>query len=85
MCIQADKLLKEKLGLKAQARSNSWHRSSLQETLTRYLNFVHFFAFCLLSLLKTVVSSQVTSSVHDWESAGVQLATHFMTLQQLQR
>lgn len=53
--MQADRLLKEKLGLKAQARSNSWHRSSLQETLTRYLNFMHFFAFCLLSLLKTVV------------------------------
>ena len=57
MALQADSILKGKLGLGAQTRSG--HRTKLSETFARYLSFLHFFVFCLLSLLKAVVSHRL--------------------------
>ncbi|DBB10108.1 TPA: hypothetical protein ACH3X3_001692 [Trebouxia sp. C0006] len=49
---KADNVLKGKLGLGAQSRSG--HGAKLSEVFARYLSFLHFFIFCLLSLLKAV-------------------------------
>ncbi|DBA73057.1 TPA: hypothetical protein ACH3X2_009998 [Trebouxia sp. C0005] len=49
---KADNVLKGKLGLGAQSRSG--HGAKLSEVFARYFSFLHFFIFCLLSLLKAV-------------------------------
>lgn len=57
-CLQADTVLKSKLGPGAQARGGHGAKPGFLESFARYLSFVHFAVFCLLSLLKAVVRLQ---------------------------
>ncbi|KAL3157447.1 hypothetical protein ABBQ32_011918 [Trebouxia sp. C0010 RCD-2024] len=51
---KADKVLKGKPGLGTQSRGGQGAKFILFDSFTRYLSFVHFAVFCLLSLLKAV-------------------------------
>ena len=55
--LQADSILRGKLASGAPSRGGSGIKLSLYDTFARYLSFVHFAVFCLLSLLKIVVSA----------------------------
>ena len=53
-------MLKGKLGPGAQVRGGPGAKLGFLDSFARYLSFVHFAVFCLLSLLKAVVSLQDT-------------------------
>ena len=55
--LQADNVLKGKPGSGSQSRTGQGAKFVLFDSFARYISFVHFAVFCLLSLLKTVVSS----------------------------
>ena len=55
--LQADNVLKGKPGSGSQSRGGQGAKFMLFDSFARYLSFVHFAVFCLLSLLKAVVSS----------------------------
>ena len=54
--LQVDNVFKGKPGLGTPSRAQG-AKSGLFDSFARYLSFVHFAVFCLLSLLKAVVSS----------------------------
>ena len=55
--LQADNVLKGKPGAGSHSRGAQGAKSIVFDSFARYLSFVHFAVFCLLSLLKAVVSS----------------------------
>ena len=58
LLLQADNVLKGKPGVGTPVRGGQGAKFILFDSFTRYLSFVHFAVFCLLSLLKAVVSGR---------------------------